>query len=553
MGNRKKKSRNNKSNAAKVRFRFPNAQPSTSTTDKKRKNISDISFTDSDNSGVVQDSNRIKLDLSNTSSMNVSGSTTGNVDLNVPPTVVVTPASPQVNGPTSASSVQQVLSQPQQNDTQSAALSSATVSPQQTGGAQPTAPPPTGSTQPAVPPSSGSAQPSTPPPTGSAQPAAPSPTGNAQPAAPPPTGGTQPATGAPGTQQSGAPHNLTEEDRFALAMLATLKREEVGETLTGFFETAVLKVIAELRETDKAEISELKQENAALRAQLNTLEQYSRRNSIRITNPYWREHPYENTDSLVMELVEKLGIYDFPPWLIDRSHRVGKHKTGRQRDILVKFVGYRPKEAIMNARNKAGNSSMFNGVYVNEDLSKETSLLYFKARSLKKSGKLSSATTRDGRVLVSRFVGDPLAVVNNEEDLHKIASRGTFSNAVSRDPPTEPIQNRLLKEAGMHPVRERKHAPPQSKPTPKLPGFQRRPASAGPKNSQQRRSSSVGTPRAPLRGAGPFTPAAQTRSGSGGSSNIPAPQSSSTPDTGGQPVGDPGGNTASNEWSFDTY
>ena len=168
MGNKKKKSRNNKSNAAKVKFRFPKAQPSTSTTDKKRKNISDISFTDSDNSGVVQDSNRIKLDLSNTSSMNVSGSTTGNVDLNVPPTVVVTPASPQVNGPTSASSVQQVLSQSQQNDTQSAALSSATVSPQQTGGAQPTAPPPTGSTQPAVPPSSGSAQPTTPPPTRSA-------------------------------------------------------------------------------------------------------------------------------------------------------------------------------------------------------------------------------------------------------------------------------------------------------------------------------------------------------------------------------------------------
>ena len=244
---------------------------------------------------------------------------------------------------------------------------------------------------------------------------------------------------------------------------------------------------------------------------------------------------------------------------------MGKHKPGRERDILVKFVGYRPKEAIINARNNAGSNPLFHDVYVNEDLSRETSLLYYKARTLKKAEKLSSATTRDGRILVSRFKGDPLVVVNSEEELNEIASRGTFANTLSREAPTEPINDRLMREAGMPPARERKHAPPapQTTQTPTTSGFQRRPASAGPKHSG-RRSSSVGTPRARVQrntgsgnqpAASASTPATQTGSASGGG-GIPAPQSHSTPDTG-QPAGDPGGAASSDpnapEWSFETY
>ena len=152
-------------------------------------------------------------------------------------------------------------------------------------------------------------------------------------------------------------------------------------------------------------------------------------------------------------------------------------------------------------------------------------------------------------------------VVNSEDELNEIASKGSFASVLTREPPSEPINDRLLREAGMHSAQERKHAPPQSANTQTTPGFQRRPESAGPKNSNQRRSSSAGSQRrqAPQGNtgsrnqvvAGSSTPATQTGSSSGGG-NISAPQGTSTPDTG-QSAGDPGGTTASNdpEWSFE--
>ena len=542
MGNKKRKK--GKSNAAKVKFRFPN---DTQAEDNKRKNISDISFTDSDTSlsSIVQDSNRRKIDpnLSETS-VNTSMKSIPEISNDLAaPVLVVTPATPtpvvpgaqsvsQQGAPSTVLPAAQLNSQPHTSQ-QASDLARAELP------SQPAAPPPAQQTGSPPDPVNG------PPPTAAQSPA--------------PQQG--PAEQSVGDAQSAGSANsvpLTEADRFALAMLTTLKREDVGETLVSFFESSVLKLLDTVREGDKKVIAELKGEIISLRAELNEQKQYSRRNSIRITNPHWREHPYEKTDDLVMELVEKLGLYDFPSWLIDRSHRVGKHKPGRQRDILVKLVGYRPKEAIMTARNNVGNSPLFRGVYVNEDLSRETSLLYFKARSLKKEHKLENATTRDGRVLVSRFKGDPLVVVKSEEELNNIASRGTFANLASREAPSEPINDRLLREAGMPP---RKHdpVPAQSQQATHTPStgrsWQQRPASHGPKNSQQRRraspSASAGTPRAST------TPAAQTgQANVQPGDSVPAPQNTSTPgrDTG-QPEGNPGGAAASNgpEWSFETY
>ena len=126
-----------------------------------------------------------------------------------------------------------------------------------------------------------------------------------------------------------------------------------------------------------------------LKSELNELKQYSRQNSLRIRNPHWTESPYENTDDLILELADKLGL-NFQPWLIDRSHRVGKPIRGKSRDILIKFIGYGPRKALYEARQQLREQPRFRNIYINEDLSPETSRLFYQARILKKENRLDA-------------------------------------------------------------------------------------------------------------------------------------------------------------------
>lgn len=261
----------------------------------------------------------------------------------------------------------------------------------------------------------------------------------------------RPASGLP-SGDGNAPVLLNYND-LALALAQLLARDDISEALTTKF-TGVVRGLIDQYEVqhkqDQEEIKDLRGVVHEMRIELNELKQYSRRNSVRITNSNWREHPYENCMELVMQLFCDLGL-TIQPWMIDRVHRTGKHATGRQRDILVKFIGYGPKNALLKARSEAGSDPYFRGIYINEDLSAETGKLYFQARKLKKEQKLFSASTRDGRILVSRFRGDSAVVVKSDTELNEIASRGTFARVAERASNNESINTRLAREAGMTP------------------------------------------------------------------------------------------------------
>ena len=107
------------------------------------------------------------------------------------------------------------------------------------------------------------------------------------------------------------------------------------------------------------------------RTDLCTLRQYTRRNSLRITNPNWVERVRENTDQLVLNLAWEMGV-ELYSWQIDRSHRVGKAKAGVPRAILVKFIGYGPRRSLFDAGNRMRMDRYrprhLKDVYINEDL-----------------------------------------------------------------------------------------------------------------------------------------------------------------------------------------
>ena len=167
-------------------------------------------------------------------------------------------------------------------------------------------------------------------------------------------------------------------------------------------------------EKNSEKIENLEHEVSRLTLELDELQQYGRRNALRIHNPGWKERNDENTDEMVLKLIhENLGIHDFPLWLISRSHRVGpKRDDGTPRPVIVKFISYRAREQVYKARR-----SLPQGVHINEDLTQATARLAYQARQLRRNGQIEDTWTYDGRVFIKPSTRSRGKVVRSLEDL----------------------------------------------------------------------------------------------------------------------------------------
>lgn len=107
---------------------------------------------------------------------------------------------------------------------------------------------------------------------------------------------------------------------------------------------------------------QLLKETESLRRDNDMLQQYTRRNNLRIYGIPEKQN--ENTDAIVINLLkEKLNI-DLGIDRIERSHRIGNLKTGRH--IIVKFSSYRDRHRIFENRRKLKGT----GIVISEDLTK---------------------------------------------------------------------------------------------------------------------------------------------------------------------------------------
>ena len=172
-------------------------------------------------------------------------------------------------------------------------------------------------------------------------------------------------------------------------------------------------------------ITELKHELSTLRIDLEEQRQYSRRNAIRIYNTDWQnESREENTDLMVLNLLrDNLGLTSLTAADISRSHRVGRPGQGNgPRPILVKFIGYRTKEAVMKKKKDLPNH-----VQIYDDLSKYMSALAYEARQLKRSHLICDTWVYDGRVYVKPTARDkPVVVLSPEYLADVIPPEGTL-------------------------------------------------------------------------------------------------------------------------------
>ena len=185
-------------------------------------------------------------------------------------------------------------------------------------------------------------------------------------------------------------------------------------------------IVMESTNTLSMEIKVLREENAKLRAnnaklredvdkltqrvdkaetENDTLEQYTGRNSVRISGV--PELEGENTDEEVIRIANELQTHIGPSdTCIDRSHRVGKPKASGpkawHRDIIVKFATYNARQRVYFKRMDLRDSEDedMKGIFINENLTKLRSKLSFDARSLARANILKSVYLTDGKIFV---------------------------------------------------------------------------------------------------------------------------------------------------------
>lgn len=169
------------------------------------------------------------------------------------------------------------------------------------------------------------------------------------------------------------------------------------------FDNLVKNIATILHKKFEAEFSAMKEKVAVLEAKLassetqrdavmikmDKLEQYSRRNNIRIFGV--AETVGENTDDIVMQICARnlqtqIDIND-----IDRSHRVGRIKPNdtRPRPIIVKFTNYHVRSKVFNNKKLLKGT----GYTIREDLSL-SNVNIMKSAILKYGS--SSVWSRDG-------------------------------------------------------------------------------------------------------------------------------------------------------------
>lgn len=227
---------------------------------------------------------------------------------------------------------------------------------------------------------------------------------------------TMPTRGAKKTPPSPEAHELIEVFKEALCS------EDFLEKLTSTVCGQLQKEVGELRSLllrKEEQVTSLKTEVEALRCKTDELEQYSRRNSLRIDGlpDSTTEDPYQEVLKVAnthMKLKPPLSMED-----IDRTHRVGPSQESRPRPLLVKFATYRARNRVMKARSSLRHlSPSAPRIFLNEDLTKGRAKLLWEARQKKKEGGINDCWSADGRILIKNYA-NKIVPISNSTDLLK--------------------------------------------------------------------------------------------------------------------------------------
>lgn len=165
-------------------------------------------------------------------------------------------------------------------------------------------------------------------------------------------------------------------------------------------------------------VKEQKTEINELHSKLDSLEQYSRRNSIRVSGPMNLALPL-TTESVIKLLNENINLNTpVDATEIDRAHLIGP-KESENRPLLIKFATYASKARVLREKKQLYGGGP-GGLFISEDLTKVRVELLYHCRQAKKKKAIHGCWTYDGNVLVE--ARDKIFRIQCLKDLDKAIS-----------------------------------------------------------------------------------------------------------------------------------
>lgn len=158
-------------------------------------------------------------------------------------------------------------------------------------------------------------------------------------------------------------------------------------------------------------ITFLESKVAKLERSLNDLDQYGRRQSIRLNNVNLPET--SECEAVVLELLNN-ALTEGEPFTssdIERCHPIGKSNKNGKRQVIVKFQSYKMKVRAYAARFNLRN------VYMTEDFSQRNQVIISKLVRLKKAKKVFKFWSMDGKIYAKAHTLQPKVRINCETDI----------------------------------------------------------------------------------------------------------------------------------------
>ena len=145
------------------------------------------------------------------------------------------------------------------------------------------------------------------------------------------------------------------------------------------------------RERENNSLTNLKKEVQTQNFELDKLEQYSRKENIKVFGLDEREG--EDTNEMIVKLASDIGI-QISQSDISVSHRLPGPR-GKPRPIIAKFVRRDTKSLIMKNKKNLNSNPQYKQVYINDDFTQLRGKLI---RAMKDDDKILKVWTIDGKI-----------------------------------------------------------------------------------------------------------------------------------------------------------
>ena len=157
----------------------------------------------------------------------------------------------------------------------------------------------------------------------------------------------------------------------------------------------------------KKKVEDIQNEFSSGKFEINRLEQYSRKSSIRV---YGIEESQEEKvgEKALSKIKEEINV-EISPDDVDIVHRVGKRSEERR--ILVKFSSHKPKERVLKSKNHAKNTR------ISEDLAARTRTM---PQANKVALNIEKAWTLDGKMKYKFINSDRILEIRSSDDFKKL-------------------------------------------------------------------------------------------------------------------------------------